>query len=187
MKQLGIKIKELRLQKGLSQEELSELSKISLRTIQRIEKNTNTPSGKSLNLICNALQVNLEDLMEYGKKEDKGFLTLFHASVLSFMFLPLGNIIVPLILWVTKKDEIVGLKEIGASLLNFQILWTVTSTIIFVLSIIGKMSSLFGNYLKLFIVMLLLNIILPIYFIIKTNYGSKTTFYPNFKFLRIIK
>jgi transcriptional regulator with XRE-family HTH domain len=38
MKQLGFKIKELRQNKGLSQEELSELSKVSLRTIQRIEK-----------------------------------------------------------------------------------------------------------------------------------------------------
>ena len=70
MKQLGFKIKELRQNKGLSQEELSELSKVSLRTIQRIEKNTNAPSGKTLNLICEALHVNLEDLMEYGKTKE---------------------------------------------------------------------------------------------------------------------
>ncbi len=186
MKQLGIKIKELRLQKGLSQEELSELSKISLRTLQRIEKNTNTPSGKSLNLICNALQVNLEDLMEYGKKEDKGFLILFHASVLSFMFLPLGNIIAPLILWVTKKDEIVGLKEIGASLLNFQIFWTVATTTITISTVLLKLMH-FKNFLWLLLLTTVLNVVLPIYFIVKTNYGSKATFYPNFKYLRLIK
>ena len=186
MKQLGFKIKELRQNKGLSQEELSELSKVSLRTIQRIEKNTNAPSGKTLNLICESLQLNLEDLLEYGKKEDKGFLTLFHFTVLSFIFLPLGNIIVPLILWLTKKEEIVGLKEIGASLLNFQILWTIATTAIALLSVFGKLLD-FGNFLILLILTILLNIALPIYFIIKSNYGSKTTFYPNIKFLRIIK
>jgi transcriptional regulator with XRE-family HTH domain len=186
MKQLGFKIKELRQNKGLSQEELSELSKVSLRTIQRIEKNTNAPSGKTLNLICESLQLNLEDLLEYGKKEDKGFLTLFHFTVLSFIFLPLGNIIVPLILWLTKKEEIVGLKEIGASLLNFQILWTIATTAIALLSVFGKLLD-FGNFLIILILTILLNIALPIYFIIKSNYGSKTTFYPNIKFLRIIK
>jgi transcriptional regulator with XRE-family HTH domain len=186
MKQLGFKIKELRQNKGLSQEELSELSKVSLRTIQRIEKNTNAPSGKTLNLICESLQLNLEDLLEYGKKEDKGFLTLFHFTVLSFIFLPLGNIIVPLILWLTKKEEIVGLKEIGASLLNFQILWTIATTAIALLSVFRKLLD-FGNFLIILILTILLNIALPIYFIIKSNYGSKTTFYPNIKFLRIIK
>jgi len=34
---------------------------------------------------------------------------------------PLGNIILPMILWLTKKDKIIGLKEVGANLLNYQI------------------------------------------------------------------
>ncbi|MCX6262508.1 MAG: DUF4870 domain-containing protein, partial [Bacteroidia bacterium] len=29
---------------------------------------------------------------------------LFHLSVLTFIFIPLGNIIIPLILWITKRD-----------------------------------------------------------------------------------
>ena len=34
-------------------------------------------------------------------------------------------IILPLILWMNKKDKIIGLKEVGANLLNFQIIWSV--------------------------------------------------------------
>jgi uncharacterized Tic20 family protein len=102
------------------------------------------------------------------------------------MILPLGNIIVPLMLWLIKKEKIIGLKEIGASLLNFQILWTVATTAIALLSVFGKLLD-FGNFLIILLLTILLNIALPLYFIIKSNYGSKTTFYPNIKFLRIIK
>jgi transcriptional regulator with XRE-family HTH domain len=58
MNEIGKKIKELRKKKGLSQEELAEFSKVNLRTIQRIENDENEPRGKTLNLICEALDVN---------------------------------------------------------------------------------------------------------------------------------
>jgi transcriptional regulator with XRE-family HTH domain len=41
MSHLGQKIKDARKQKGLSQEELADSAKVSLRTIQRIETNKN--------------------------------------------------------------------------------------------------------------------------------------------------
>ena len=188
MKEVGNRIREIRKRKGLSQEELAELAKINLRTIQRIETNVNEPSGKTLNLLCNALEVNIEELVEYGKTEDKTFLTLFHLSVLSFMMLPLGNIIIPLILWITKKDKIIGLKEIGANLLNFQIIWTVLLYGITTVSILGKISHTgFGYSLYIIFGLPLLNIILAIVFAIKTNSGNMNCFYPNFRWLRIIR
>lgn len=119
MKGIGSKIKDIRRHQGLSQEELADLAKLNLRTIQRVENNSNQPNGKTIKLLCNALNINIEDIVEYGKTEDNTFLILFHLSVLSFMVLPLGNIIVPMILWLTKKDRIVGLKEAGANLLNY--------------------------------------------------------------------
>ena len=51
MSHLGQKIKDARKQKGLSQEELADSAKVSLRTIQRIETNKNEPRGKTLHLI----------------------------------------------------------------------------------------------------------------------------------------
>lgn len=53
--QLGQKISELRLAKGLTQTELAEKCNISLRTIQRIESTEVTPRSYTLKLIFNIL------------------------------------------------------------------------------------------------------------------------------------
>ena len=119
MNEVGRKVKEIRKQKGLSQEELAEFAQVNLRTIQRIENNESEPRGKTLNLICGVLGLNAEDILNYGKKIDKNYLTFFHLSVLAFLAIPVGNIILPLILWMNNKERIIGLKEIGANLLNF--------------------------------------------------------------------
>jgi len=188
MKEIGRKIRIIRKRKGLSQEELAELAKINLRTIQRIENNANEPSGKTLSLLCEALEINIEELVEYGKAEDKTFLMLFHLSVLSFMILPLGNIIIPLILWLTKKNKIVGLKEIGANLINFQIIWAILFYTSIILGALGKLThSNFKIFLYSIIILPILNVALTIVFAIKTNKGNTKTYYPNFKWLRIIR
>jgi uncharacterized Tic20 family protein len=41
-----------------------------------------------------------------------------------------------LILWITKRDKIIGLNEQGADLLNFQILWTLLFSVLIVSGII---------------------------------------------------
>ena len=110
MKEIGKKIKELRKKKGLSQEELAESSQVNLRTIQRIENNESEPRGKTLNLICEVLGINVEDILDYGLKTDKNYLIIFHLSVIAFLAIPVGNIILPLILWLTKKDKVTRLN-----------------------------------------------------------------------------
>ena len=122
METIGKKILELRKRKGLTQEELSDLAKINLRTLQRIEKGETEPLGNTMKRLCEILEINLEDILDYGKKDDKHFLIFFHLSVLSFLIIPLGNIIIPAILWLTKREKVIDLNERGADLLNFQIL-----------------------------------------------------------------
>lgn len=65
---IGKKISAVRKSKGLTQEELAELSKVNLRTIQRIENNESEPRGKTLILICEVLDINLEDLLNSKKQ-----------------------------------------------------------------------------------------------------------------------
>ncbi len=65
MTEIGKRIKEIRLKKGLSQEELAEASKVNLRTIQRIENNETKPREKTLQLIFNALEI---EIIEREKK-----------------------------------------------------------------------------------------------------------------------
>ena len=49
---------------GYSQEELSQLSGISLRTIQRLESGTVQPRGYTLRALAESLQVPLDDLQQ---------------------------------------------------------------------------------------------------------------------------
>jgi len=121
MESIGTKILEIRKRKGLTQEELSDLSKINLRTLQRIEKDETEPRGNTLKNLCQTLEINIEDILDYGKIEDFKFIKFFHLSVLTFVIIPLGNIILPMILWLTKRDKILYLNEQGVSLLNYQI------------------------------------------------------------------
>ena len=62
--ELARRIKELRNRKGFSQEELSEKSGLSLRTIQRIENGETEPRGDSLKRLSVAFEVNPDDLID---------------------------------------------------------------------------------------------------------------------------
>jgi len=56
-------LKKLRIEKGYSQEELSEKSGISLRTIQRIENDEGKPREDTLNLLTKALDIPVDYLL----------------------------------------------------------------------------------------------------------------------------
>lgn len=62
--ELSKRVKELRSRKGLSQEQLAEISGLSLRTIQRIENGETEPRGETLKRLMNALEVAPDDLMD---------------------------------------------------------------------------------------------------------------------------
>jgi uncharacterized Tic20 family protein len=54
-------------------------------------------------------------------KEDKQLLVLTHLSQLLDFATGIGGFIVPLILWLTKKNEVFGMDEHGKAILNFRI------------------------------------------------------------------
>ena len=75
------KVKTLRLSNNWSQEQLSEISGLSLRTIQRIENGSNV-SVESLKMIADALRVSPSDLMILEKQKPT---TPVEAIKMSFM------------------------------------------------------------------------------------------------------
>ncbi|HET6785041.1 MAG TPA: DUF805 domain-containing protein [Erysipelotrichaceae bacterium] len=75
------KVKTLRFNKGWSQEQLSETSGLSLRTIQRIE-NENTISMESLKVLAKALDVDTNELLI---KEKQNPTTPIEAIKICFM------------------------------------------------------------------------------------------------------
>jgi transcriptional regulator with XRE-family HTH domain len=138
---LGLRIKELRKQKGMSQEFLAEESGLSLRTIQRIENGETNPTGESLKRLSNALNVNPDELIDWSIKEDKRYLTFLNLSALTFLFFPLLGILIPFILWTSRKGKIKNINKLGKDLINFEITWT-----LLLFSIPFFMVSLFKNW-----------------------------------------
>ena len=119
---LATRIKELRDQKGMSQEILAEESGLSLRTIQRIENGETNPTGDTLKRLSSALNVNPDELIDWTIKDDNRYLIFLNLSALTFILFPLLGILVPFILWTSRKDKLKNINKIGRDLINFEIL-----------------------------------------------------------------
>lgn len=132
---LGKKIKELRFRKGFSQEELADLTQLSLRTIQRIENGETEARGDSLKRIAQALNITPEELTGQTihpeeHETNSRYLMLLNLSALSFLIFPILGIIAPLVLWSLKKNTVKNIDVASKRLVNFQISWFILVTII---------------------------------------------------------
>jgi transcriptional regulator with XRE-family HTH domain len=63
LRELGNRIRDLRIRGNLTQEVFAEMTGIDRRTVQRIERGTSDPSYRALLLIAKALNVPLADLV----------------------------------------------------------------------------------------------------------------------------
>lgn len=191
--ELSKRVKELRSRKGLSQEQLAENSGHSLRTIQRIENGETEPRGETLKRLMNALDAAPDDIMDWNIVEDKGFLTALNLSALGFLFFPLLGILIPLILWISKKDKVKNVTEIGKAILNFQITWT----ILFFLTYIFLMGGIFLSWkvsysltinpflwIGIMVFPYVYNFVLIIINTLKIYNGKEIKYFPSVRFLR---
>ncbi len=184
-----MRIKELRSQKGMSQEFLAEESGLSLRTIQRIENNESNPTGESLKRLSNALNVNPDELIDWAIKEDKKYLTFLNLSALTFLFFPLLGILIPFILWTSKKGKIKNIDKLGSNLINFEIAWTILLFSIpfswFLISKIGLLEKPTLSMIFIVIgVLYFINFALILLNTLRISNGKDIFYYPQIKFLR---
>ncbi len=116
---IGNRIHEARKLKGLTQEELAESAKVNLRTVQRVENSETEPRGKTLGLICQVLEVDLEDLLKDEKSiSRKGYVN----RAINLCFLVILNLAIMLIIgFLTIDSEANTNSRIGAVLLSFFI------------------------------------------------------------------
>ncbi|MDV7139127.1 helix-turn-helix domain-containing protein [Maribacter sp. TH_r10] len=119
------RVKDLRRQKGMTQELLAENSGLSLRTIQRIENNETVPRGDSLKRLAIALNTTPDEIIDWKMQEDKSYLIIMSLSSLGFLFFPILGIIIPLVFWISKKDKLKNVNELGKSILNFELTWSI--------------------------------------------------------------
>lgn len=116
---IGKRISEVRKAKGLSQERLADLSRINLRTIQRIENNKSEPHGKTLNLICEVLDINLEELL---KEKDQTKNNSLETKIVNVFFLIVLNLtLMAVVGYLTLDSEANINSRLGAVLLSFFI------------------------------------------------------------------
>ena len=186
---LAQRVKRLRVQKGMSQEFLAEESGLSLRTIQRIENGESNPTGESLKRIAGALNVTPDEIIDWSIKEDKKYLTFLNLSALTFLFFPLLGILVPFILWTSKKDRIKNINRLGRALINFEITWTILlffiPAVLFILSKIGLLQNITMSIFFVFIGLLyLFNLISVLMNTIRIMNEKDTIYVPRIGFLK---
>lgn len=148
------KISETRKIKGLTQEELAEQSKVNLRTIQRIENSENEPREKTLSLICEVLNIDLEEFINPDVTlEDKSLAT----QLINGLFLIILNLILVAIIGFLTLDVNANVNSVfGGVLLSVFIPF-------FIVSFTKKMTGAerllkFGfGYLSYFILVLVLH------------------------------
>ena len=119
MEDLGKIISTLRKEKGFTQEDLAELSKVNLRTIQRVENNHSTPRGKTLALIAKALETDSDNLMLKEKKHSN--IKLVTMIINGFYLVLLNATLFTIIGYMTLPSEANINSRLGAGLLSFFI------------------------------------------------------------------
>ena len=124
----GLIIKELRIKKGLTQEELAEKTELSARTIQRIENGEVDPRAYSLQMIAKALDVDFSLFVEDESTEAKDknakdnlfTLGLVHLSGMFLLFIP------TIFIWTSKKNKVEGITDHFNDVISFQLtVWLV--------------------------------------------------------------
>lgn len=191
---------------GSSQEELASATRLSLRTIQRIENGETQPRGDSLKRLALALGVATEELTGYKAfarpefkaedhlPDDKGFLMVLHLSALSlllFPFFPLFSfmgVLAPLTLWLLKKDKIKEVRATGQKILNFQISWFLVVALLFGYVLVCRVNHIAAfvddrTFFRILIVLYSFNVISIIVNVIRLGKGKTVTYQPAIPFM----
>jgi uncharacterized Tic20 family protein len=122
-----------RRKKGLTQEQLAELSGVTTRTIQRIEKGAVVPHIQTLKMLADCLDIETALLMDApeGNTQTKpkvkttSIIPLFHLLALLGLGFPILNIVLPFALWILKKEEDPEFDRQGKQVLNFHLTLTI--------------------------------------------------------------
>ncbi|UKJ06968.1 DUF4870 domain-containing protein [Solitalea lacus] len=110
-------------------------------------------------------------------REDKQFIMLTHLSQLANFVFPFGGLLVPMLLWQMKKDEVMNLEDHAKEIINFQIsffIYVVISCIL-ILLLIG---------IGLLVLIGLLTVIFPIIGAVKASNGEFYNYPLTIKFLK---
>jgi len=131
MKNLSVSdLASIRKSKGITQETLSEISGVTVRTIQRMESGQVVPHMHTLKLIAEALDISPDDiykneaLTESQHNIEPKLLPLFHVIPLLGVLIPFANIIPVVVFWLIYKADNHVYNVEGRKVINFQLTLT---------------------------------------------------------------
>jgi transcriptional regulator with XRE-family HTH domain len=121
--EIGKLIKELRIKKGMTQEELADKTEVSARTIQRIENGEVDPRAYTLQMIAKALEVDYTLFIEKESDEEheiqqvnaNNWLGLLHFSGIIPLIFP------TVLIWHRMKDKVKGMSDHYRDVISFQL------------------------------------------------------------------
>ncbi len=121
---LGKNLRYQRTLKGLTQEELSDISTVGVRTIQRIEKEEVTPHLQTVKLLAEGLKIDLDNLIILDNPNEeiiqRKWMLLLHATPFLGLIIPFGFIFFPLFIWIHKANDNKIYDEHGRAIINFH-------------------------------------------------------------------
>jgi len=79
-------------------------------------------------------------------KQEKNFASFIHLSALSKYFIPLGNYILPIVLWTVKKNESAYADYNGKQIINFQLSMLLYNIMLLLISIPTILATVFSNF-----------------------------------------
>lgn len=179
------KIVNARKQKGLTQEQLADLSKVTVRTIQRVESGASNPRAFTLKEIATALGISFEELVadnsneSFGKpinspltpynEDSKHFLKVICLSCFSYLFIPFIHFLIPTHLLKKSTEQNSAVIALAKKMIRIQLYWKVALAFLLLATLAYNLTmaayfrkSYMLNYLVPFFAMYLINAIIII-------------------------
>jgi transcriptional regulator with XRE-family HTH domain len=141
-------LKEHRLAKHMSQQDLADHSGISLRTVQRIEKKESAGSPYVMRALCKALGIETDSILQRADYDEhiefqadiveadplNKYLKYINVSSLSVLLFPFLNLVVVTGTYLILKKRFVTPNDrtTAQKILSLQILWSVTTLIMLI-------------------------------------------------------
>ncbi|MBS0030501.1 helix-turn-helix domain-containing protein [Chitinophaga sp. 22321] len=198
---LNEQIMRARKAKGFTQEELADLAKVTVRTIQRIEYGESVPRSYTLKAIARALELQYEILsvveatrptvdVEQPSEEMAHFLQIINLSCFSYLVVPWVHFLVPLFLLKRQKNITGNALASGRKIIRQQIYWTAILQLLLLLTFaynfiqvtITGNAHYIAHYLGPFIFMYVLNAGLILYNNRLIQAQSKSTDYQSLSY-----
>jgi len=119
----------------------------------------------------------MEVINHTSQKTDTQLLVIMHLSQLLNFIIGFGGFVAPLVIWLSKKDDVVGMDEHGKSIINFQLsmlLWAILSI---------PAILLFGLGILTLIGIGILTFVIPIVNAVRASEGKPPTYFCTVRFL----